>query len=614
MRRWQANYAYGGFNPGSYLTTNLLLHLAVCLGIAPMIKALGCESSTSVGAVAAFLFAAHPATTHAVCSLEARGELLQGLFVVGALTARGNGSMLGACACAVAAAFSSGAATASVFILLSITQSEGLYGKLLWLVMATLCLSAWLTTYAPSLSFTVQPVVALRAGFHQWHSLLWPTALSAVAPVVAPVSVGCLLSTVLTVLAMGWAACTGEAYLTTAAVWLLLWSAPLGSVLHQSLPPLTTSIHPGGDQAVAEGSLYLLTVPWCVLLASILHRGKPRPACLGLGLVALLALGGLTRSRHTVWNDELTLLQAATRTHPGSPDAWYRLGEHHRLASQHREAEREFRRATTLLPASVEARVRLGQSLHALERRDEVMPELMRAVKAGPGRHEPFLAIGETLLEAGEAASRAKAEQSLKMALRFKPDSAYVLNTLGEMHMQDGANEKAKAFYEQAAALHSSFYEALNNLGTCLMRMGNAEQAVTAFDKALELPMRNPNVFLTHYNVATALQMLGRLDDAIAHYETSIALNGNYANFYFNMGIALQKKAQATEAGAEKDKTLDKAIAAYSFFVTTDPNDAQAHYNLGYALDDRQRKEEARRAFLKARQLNPKLPPYQQQP
>merc|ERR1719271_1284090 len=115
-----------------------------------------------------------------------------------------------------------------------------------------------------------------------------------------------------------------------------------------------------------------------------------------------------------------------------------------------------------------------------------------------------------------------KAEQSLKMALKFRPDHAPALNTLGEMYMQLEKLDEARGYYEKAADRHPSFYAAHNNLGTCLMRLGNAEKAVAAFDKALALPMVDPSAFLTHYNIATALQMLGRLDDAISHYETSI--------------------------------------------------------------------------------------------
>ena len=97
----QLNYAVGGLTPFSYLAVNLVLHLCVCLSVIPMVESLGCGVD-SVGPLAALFVAAHPVNTHAVASLEARGELLQTLFVIGAVTARGKGSgvaILLACFC-----------------------------------------------------------------------------------------------------------------------------------------------------------------------------------------------------------------------------------------------------------------------------------------------------------------------------------------------------------------------------------------------------------------------------------------------------------------------------------------------------------------------------------
>lgn len=57
----------------------------------------------------------------------------------------------------------------------------------------------------------------------------------------------------------------------------------------------------------------------------------------------------------------------------------------------------------------------------------------MKAVKAAPGRPEPYTAIGMSLTEQQQLP---KAEQSLKMALRFSPTHAPALNGLGEVYMQ----------------------------------------------------------------------------------------------------------------------------------------------------------------------------------
>jgi len=474
--------------------------------------------------------------------------------------------------------------------------------------MAAICHVVWFMTYTPALTFDPSPLIALRHGMNQLHQLSWPVHLTNIASLLAPVGVGTLVSVALSTTAGVWALFSEEGYLKTCVIWLLLYTAPLGCILHRTLPPVMDSIQPGGHAALSESALYCISVPWCVLCAAYLSKLKPRMLGLGLALLTLLFFSAQTRARVQVWHSELAVHSAAVKTNPKCPDAHFQLAKLYRTHQKAGAADREIQEVLKLLPENVEARILFGELLQAQGKTDVVLKELMKAVKAAPGGHRPYTAIGEAMIE---QKNYPKAEQSLKMALKFNPDYAPALNTIGEMYMQSGELEKAKGYYEKAAGRHASFYEAHNNLGTCLMRLGNAEKAVAAFDKALALPMQNPSAFLTHYNIATALQMLGRIDDAISHYETSIGLNGDYANFYFNMGIALQKKAQQLTPGVDRQNTLDKAIRAYQYFLTQDPTDAQAHYNLGYALDDRERKEEAQGMFMKARQLNPKLPPYQ---
>ena len=63
---------------------------------------------------------------------------------------------------------------------------------------------------------------------------------------------------------------------------------------------------------------------------------------------------------------------------------------------------------------------------------DDAMKEFMKAVKTAPGAPEPYTAIGHSLQEQNQLK---KAEQSLKMALRFNPMYAPTWNILGEVHM-----------------------------------------------------------------------------------------------------------------------------------------------------------------------------------
>jgi len=578
-----------------------VLHLGVCLSIIPLVRTLGCDSPNSLGAVAALLMAVHTANTHAVATLEGRGEMLQTLFVIGAMVACGHRIPFLAFGCALAAALSSGLATSAVFLLLITYQDQAHLQRLLWFAGCILSNVLWWVLRAhPLLHNVFRPGFGVQYGCEQLHQLLWPRHLSVVPRPLPSITVSCIVCVTISLLGAVWCVCYGERWLRPCLLWMLLWGAPLG-FLHQALPPLAASLSPG--PSYSEASLYCLCVPWCLIAAAMLHK-LPRSALLGATL--LLLSGHALHSRHRVWEwrDEHRVHSATVATYPRSVEARVALGSLDRHREQPSAAEQQLREAVRVMPNSMPALVQLGEVMNM--QGQQGMAQFMKAVKAAPGAPEPYTAIGQALMEQKQLP---KAEQSFKTALKFSPVHAPAMNMLGELYMQRGEHDKAKAQYDKAAEAHPSFFEAQNNLGTVLMRLGHAEQAVSAFDAALRLP-KSRNVFLTHYNIASALQMLGRLDDAIGHYETSIALNGEYPNFYFNMAVALQKKAQHLSPGGARDHTLDKTIHAYQWYLQYDASDPQAHYNLGYALDDRGQKQESQKMFMAARKLNPALPPY----
>jgi len=406
-------------------------------------------------------------------------------------------------------------------------------------------------------------------------------------------------------------------------LWIVLWCGPLSALLRLHLPPLQPSLL--GQPVLRSEGLYCATIPLSLLLAHAAwlaitglapQAGKskkqpsPHTLLLGLGLLGALIFGSVTVKHQQQWQDEGIVLQSAVEINPNNPDARFALGLYYAAAKggDLEGARRHFLKAHELAPQHAQPLIQIGELLFAQGNSSAAMKEFMKAVKVAPGSSAPYRAIGRVFLEQN---SYKKAEQSLKTALKLNPLDAVALNILGEVHMSRNELQEAQDLYKSAAGLHPTFYEAQNNLGTVLMRLGKAEEAVAAFDTVLKLPKQHASAFLAHYNIATALQMLGRLDDAIRHYKIAIALNSQYPDFFFNMAIALQKKAQNVEDVLQRKDILNEVIGAYRSFLQEQPDDAQAHYNLGYALDDVGMKEEAKTSFLKARKLNPDLPPYQ---
>jgi len=107
---------------------------------------------------------------------------------------------------------------------------------------------------------------------------------------------------------------------------------------------------------------------------------------------------------------------------------------------------------------------------------------------------------------------------------------------------------------------------------------------------------RNPDAWLAHNNLANALQLQDRFDEAEAGYREAIRLNPDFMKAHYNLGNALQ-------AGGR----LDEAVVHFAHAVRIDPDYAHAHYNFGNALRLSGQLDEAIEQYRDAVRLDPEF-------
>ena len=105
---------------------------------------------------------------------------------------------------------------------------------------------------------------------------------------------------------------------------------------------------------------------------------------------------------------------------------------------------------------------------------------------------------------------------------------------------------------------------------------------------------KRPNNARAHNNLGFAYYNLGRIDDAIAHYEISRRLDPSMANTHYNLGLALMKAGRPAEA-----------IDPFKEAVRILPYYFNAHLNLGIILMRLGREDEAREHFAEASRYDP---------
>jgi Ca-activated chloride channel homolog len=127
--------------------------------------------------------------------------------------------------------------------------------------------------------------------------------------------------------------------------------------------------------------------------------------------------------------------------------------------------------------------------------------------------------------------------------------------------------------------------------GNRFYRAGKYEEAVAAYQKALTSGKPTPQL---HYNLATALLALGRLNEAEPHFQA--ALQGVDPELrertFYNLGNRFLGDARENEKDVKKQgELLEAAIEAYKRALRLTPGDPEAKWNLELALRDKDENE-----------------------
>ncbi len=147
------------------------------------------------------------------------------------------------------------------------------------------------------------------------------------------------------------------------------------------------------------------------------------------------------------------------------------------------------------------------------------------------------------------------------------------------------------SLYEYMLTLTPDAVSLHNNLGTALQLQGKLDEAISHYRQVLRL---SPNYAKTHDNLGIALYTQGKLDEAISHYRQALQIESNCAETHCNLGIALKSQGK-----------LDEAIDHYHQALHIKPNYAKAHNNLGNVLSKQGKLDEAISHYHQALHIKP---------
>src|SRR5215510_463630 len=166
------------------------------------------------------------------------------------------------------------------------------------------------------------------------------------------------------------------------------------------------------------------------------------------------------------------------------------------------------------------------------------------------------------------------------------------LFALAVRHHQAGALLEAEELYRQVLAGDRKHFASLHYLGIIALQRGQPQAAIEPIGRALAV---NGGVPDCHYNMAFALQALGRTDEAVRHYQEAVRLKPDYTDAHTNLGNALKQLGRHGDAAASYERVVAHAPSA------------EAHYNLANTLVDLRRMDDAVSHFRRALALKPDL-------
>jgi tetratricopeptide (TPR) repeat protein len=178
-----------------------------------------------------------------------------------------------------------------------------------------------------------------------------------------------------------------------------------------------------------------------------------------------------------------------------------------------------------------------------------------------------------------------------RTTLAKNPDAWLAHNNLGNSLLQAGRIDEAVSHFQRAVEINPNSPEAHNNLGNRLRQMGRTSESLAQLEKAVEI---DPKYAEGHNNLGNTLLAMGRAQDAIAHFNRALEIDPVYAEAHNNLGNALLTTGRTQDAVAHFDRALQ-----------INPTYAAAHYNLGNAFLQSGKLNDAVAHFEKALEIDP---------
>ncbi|MFQ5533426.1 MAG: tetratricopeptide repeat protein [Sphingomonadales bacterium] len=323
------------------------------------------------------------------------------------------------------------------------------------------------------------------------------------------------------------------------------------------------------------------------------------------------------------------LYRKILKREPKNPEALFQYGSLMYQNGQPEAARDIFEHATSMAPGLPVFHAALGEILRQLGQMKAAEKSLSAALTLNPGDKVTRTNLALCFMEQGELV---KAHQAFAEALDIDPTFAPALRSLALVvqmmgdrgHSQDDMDRVIKT-YDKAVAARPDNPEALANMALAFHGLGKFEAVIGVCERVLRLA---PHHFAARNTLGSALLNLDRVDEAIAAFQKAIEGHDGIGDTHFNLATAFHRNQRYSEALAAYERAADlmandptvhlaignlcnssanfeRAAEAFARALELDGAVFEAHSGLGQALTRLGRTDEAKAAYARALEIDP---------
>jgi choline-sulfatase len=189
-------------------------------------------------------------------------------------------------------------------------------------------------------------------------------------------------------------------------------------------------------------------------------------------------------------------------------------------AGRDSDAAIKLQELTRAQPRMLDAWEALAKSLERIGRATEAIAAFGKVLELDPLKPETHLALARVYALQRQP-DRAREHASLALTR----DPAAANETLAELALDGGRRDEAYTLAQRSAAADPTRYMTQFLLGTIAQQRGRCEEAIPAFQKAIELKRTDPNAVVRnlHAGLADCLARAGRSEEAEREFKAELA-------------------------------------------------------------------------------------------